>query len=197
LPTKTYYIQRLAAAYPNLNIIFESDNVTLYDVNIYNGDGRIQWKRRTLPNGTITEDFLKYGPNGSFSSSDVQKSATAEKEYVFQNEWIVKDDAGTVLGTIGNAEPLWNTEIKSNIHLYPHFEEEIRSYEVTVKMKHPVTGEIQILKETAPYKYGTKFNEIVPSGYPIYIDNSSLDLTQSYDLKGFALVEDSETLIPS
>lgn len=64
-------------------------------------------------------------------------------------------------------------------------------------MKHPVTNEVQILKEATLYQYGTQFNEIIPSGYSIYIEDPSLSLTQNYDLKGFALVEDSQTLISS
>lgn len=193
-PSTTYYVIGLTAAYPNLDISFENNN--LYNVNIYDGDGNVKWMRKTINGGKVNADFLKYGPDGSFTSSSVQKTSTAEWEYVFLNQWIIKNDAGQQIGTLSTAEPIYNTAITGNIHMHPQFETKKRSYAVSVKMKDPNDNSITTLNEGI-YEYGTTLDQIIPQDIIPYVSSESLDLLEVYDFKGYSLVEGSSTLVSS
>lgn len=191
-----YYIEKLMAEYPNLDINFKGDNAQLYTVYIYDGDGNIFWKRKITPGSTINENFLKYGPKGSFKSSSLYKSKTAQFEYTFLNKWIIKDDDGNLIeeNPIESAEPL-GIYVGQNIHLYPVFETKLRSYTVTVKSKHPdknISDEVIILK-TGTYDYGTPLADVIPTDTIPYADSSHLPLLHTYDFVGYSLVDGSTT----
>lgn len=189
-----YYIEKIIAEYPNLDINFSGDNAQLYSVFIYDGDSNLFWQRKALPGDTIDEEFLKYGPKGSFRSTDLYKSKTPEFEYAFLNQWIVKDDSGNQIGNnINSAEPL-NIVINSNIHLYPVFETKKRSYFISVKSKHPYTKEITTLRE-GMFEYGTSLVDVLPQDIIPYADSSNLQLLEVYDFKGYALIEDGTTKV--
>lgn len=180
--------------FANMNLNFDSSNSLLYNVIIYNGDGIPVWKRKAIPNDIIDEDFLLNGPEGSFKSSSLEKSPTAEFEYEFLNKWTVKDDNGTIIQTIESAEPT-GAIIAKNLHLYPEFKTTNRSYLITVKSKHPETGNVQVLLEQS-FVFGTSLNTILNEIVEIpYADSSNLSLYQSYDFIGYSLVENSNTII--
>jgi hypothetical protein len=84
----------------------------LYSINIYDGDENLYWTRKIAPNSIIDANFLKYGPSGRFRSKDIQKSPTAQFEYVFEKKLIIKDDNGNVITTLESMEePMYTGRI--------------------------------------------------------------------------------------
>ena len=195
---KEYYIEKLIAEYPNLDIEFKGNNAQLYTVCIYDGDSNVFWKRKAAPGTIIDAEFLKYGPKGSFHSSSLYKSKTAEFEYRFLEQWYIKDDNGNPITINGNnnglltsAEPI-GIQVNSNIHLYPDFETKTRTYTVIVKSKHPTTGEITTLRSDS-HDYGTPLKDVLPTDTVPYADSSNLPLLHVYDFIGYSLVDGSTT----
>lgn len=189
-----YYVN--ADKFAELNMQFESENSLLYDVIIYNGDGVEVWRRKTVPGTTITEEFLMTGPEGSFESSSLEKSPTAEYVFTFLQTWKVKNDDGEIIGTINAAEPTGSV-VNSNIHLYPDFIQSSRYYPVVLKSKHPATKVVETLL-SREYPFGTDINTIANDlGMVPYADSSKLNLLEVYDFMGYSLVENSSTLISS
>lgn len=191
-PAKIYYVMGLISKYPNLDISFEftNSNEQLYTIYIYDGDGNVFWQRKSNENTTITEDFLKYGPNGSFTVDQLYKSPTAAHWYEFTGVWKVVDAEGE--RSITTNEPIGIT-VKGNAHLYPEFTKHDQEYTVSIKSKHPKTGEISQI-QSAIYRYGTGLAEIIPSNIPYVIDDD-LTLLQGYDFLGYSLVDGSKTIV--
>lgn len=192
-PQNEYYLEKIVAKFPNLDISFEAETAKLYTVNIFDGDEKVYWHRKAVPNQIINTEFLKYGPKGSFKTFDLFKSPTAEFEYIFQNQWIVKDKNGIELFTIDSAEPLGVT-IDQDLYLYPVFERQTRNYLVTVKIKHPQTKEVEII-HVDTYSYGTNLSAIENNFETPYADSSNLSLLEVYNFIGYSLIEDGLTAI--
>lgn len=192
-PTKTYYILGLTSKYPNLDISFEFIDTSqeLYTIQIYDGDGNVFWKRKSLYDTIITEDFLETGPNGSFTIDQLYKSPTAEYKYEFTKKWKVIDATGEKEYTY-NSEPV-SLSLKGNAQLYPQFKTVKQEYSVIIKSKHPRTGEIQQW-HSSTYEYGTKIADIVSQLAP-YIEDDKLTILQGYQLIGYSSVEGSKTKI--
>jgi hypothetical protein len=191
-PAKTYYVTSLVSKYPNLDFSFEftNPNEKLYSVQIYDGDGNIFWERKSLKETIIDEDFLKYGPDGSFMVSQLYKSPTAENWFEFNNEWTIVDEDGTRV--VSKTEPT-GISVKGNARLYPKFTTHIQSYQITIKSKHPKTGEVTTLKKVS-YDYGTNLASVVLDYIP-YITDDTLSLFQGYDFLGYSLVDGSKTIV--
>ena len=192
-----YYVEEIIKPqYPNLDINFTGSNATLYTVNIYDGDGILFWSRKINPNGLITADFLKYGPDGRFRSADIQKTVTAQHEYKFLNTWIIKNDAQVEVDRLTNsAEPMYAKAITQNLHFYPQFDSSIRKYTIDIKSKHPKTKVIEVLR-SQKFEFGTDLATVINGVLP-YADSSSLDDFAAYDFKGYTLVEDGSNLVSS
>lgn len=191
-PMKTYYVLGEAAEYPNLDIIFKysSGDPVLHTIYIHDGDGNVFWKRKSLAETTITAEFLRTGPNGSFSIDQLYKSPTAESRYEFTNSWIIKDENGE--RTFNNSS-LVNLAVKGNAHLYPQFKTIPQIYTVKVSSIHPKTN-VETTWYSSTHTYGTKLSEITDTLAPYIIDDD-LDIFQGYSLKGYTLVPGSTTKI--
>ena len=185
-------------AFGNVDMIFESNNATLYDVIIYDGDNVPHWKKKAVKNAYVNSDFLSTGPNGAFNSADLYKSPTAEFDYAFTNTWIVKDDSGAEIKTVTGVSPS-GILIDRNLHIYPQFTQTRRSYWISIKQYNPLTEQTTELLHQQ-FEYGTGLNTILTAnGDKIipYIEDPSnkLGLYDGYDFKGFSLVSGSTILI--
>lgn len=196
-PGVIYYVEEIRKPiYPNLNINFLSENTTLYSVNIYDGDENLYWTRKIAPNSIIDANFLKYGPSGRFRSKDIQKSSTAQFEYVFEKKWIIKDDNGNEIATLDNMEePMYTGKITQNLHFYPQFNNQLRHYNIEIKSKDPITKQVTSFG-TQRKPFGTPLSEVVDGILP-WADSSGLDDFAAYDFKGYGLIEDGTTPVSS
>lgn len=179
--------------FANVDMSFESSNAKLYNVIIYDGDGVPFWSKKTVKNTPLDEVFLADGPNGMFDREALKKSPTAEYEYELLEKWTVKrpnqeDEDLNGIKPIG-------LNITTDLHIYPQFNRTRRSYDVTIKMKHPKTGETTVLMPATLFEYGSKLNEVVPADLIPYADSSNLPLTSIYDFVGYSLVEGSKTTV--
>ena len=182
--------------FANLDLEFESANSKLYNITIYDGDNNSFWQRKIAPGEVVNAAFLSGGPNGAFESKNIHKSPTGEHNFEFLNKWTVKDDSGNVVAEISSAEPISSTAVTKNLHYYPTFKTTIRTYEISVRAKHPVTEEIVQLK-FGEYPYGTPLAEVIPQDVVPHVDTTGLNLSlyEAYDFKGYSLVEDSEIIV--
>jgi hypothetical protein len=82
--------------------------------------------------------------------------------------------------------------INSDLHIYPKFEQTLRSYWVTINHKNPITNEItQLLRKE--FVYGTTLEEILtstPNRITPYVEdlNNTLSLREGYNFIGYSLV---------
>lgn len=187
--------------YPRLNMVFESPNVTLYNVNVYNGDGDIIWTRKVIPNTTLTADFFMDGPNGDLDAqSQLRKTPTAEYEYEFLKTWNVTMGNSTEAfdsSSFDYANPVYGKPITADIHFKPNFNNTKRSYTVQIILIDPTGGpkNNSVLYEKI-WQYGTTLDDILNDFKQIpSVDNSQLKLLEAYDFKGYSLVKGSSTLI--
>lgn len=194
----TFYNKYITdSAFGGLDMNFESTKAKLYNVTIYDGDGLVFWSKKTTKT-TLDETFLSSGPSGAFDVTALYKSPTTEFNYEFLNEWVVKDDSGNVVQNISGTIPIGMT-ITKNLHIYPQFKESKRSYTISVKQKHPVTGEtVELVNKE--FLYGTALETIITiDGNKLlpYVDDpdEEFDLLEGYVFKGYSLVPDSDILI--
>ena len=184
-----------ADRFSDMNLEFKTTNTTLYEVILYDGDGKTVWKRKAAPGTNLNSEFLSAGPNGIFNVNILNKGETDQYYYEFLNIWDVKDDDGKIITSINKAYPT-GLDINENLHLYPRFKAHIQSYTISVKYKHPITGIIKELK-TGTYEYGTPLAAVVPSDKIPYVDRDGLSLTlyQEYDFKGYGLSSENNILV--
>ena len=188
--------------YPNLEMEFETSNATLYDVNIYDGDDNIVWTRKVTPGTVITKTFFENGPDGDFKADEqLLKTATAEYSYEFLKTWNVTMGSSTVSfdsSTFEHANPVYGAAITADIHFRPNFNNQKRSYTVQIFLidpSKPASNDPPKLYEKV-WEYGTSLATILEDFNDVpHADNSSLDLLQVYDFKGYSLVKGSPTLI--
>lgn len=192
---KIYNTYATKDKFGNLEMEFGTSKSTLYTVYIYDGNRNVFWKKKAAPGTVIDTAFLSSGPSGAFDVTTIYKTATDQYEYEFLNKWEVLDDEGTAMPDINTANPVGIT-INKNIHLYPKFKNTIRSYTITVKSKHPVTGAIATWRNDT-HLYGTPLKDIIPLNAVPHFDSDAMNLTKyaAYDCKGYSLSENSSILV--
>ena len=193
-PLEIYNKYITSDKFANVDMVFESENSKLYNVIIYDGDGIPFWQRKTVSGTTLNEAFLSGGPSGIFDPNALKKSPTSEFEYELLPLWTIKQEGKP--DEIVSGQSPQNLIITQDIYIYPTFEVTRRSYEISIKMKHPKTGVISNIVEPRIYEYGTPLNDILPQDFNPYIEDSSLKLFEAYDFKGYSLSEGSSTKVP-
>ena len=188
--------------YPNLEISFETANTTLYNVNIYDGDDNLVWTRKVIPNTIITSEFFNNGPDGDFKADEqLIKTSTAEFSYDFLKTWNITMGATSVTGFDSSAfqyaNPVYSEPITADIHFRPNFNNEKRSYNVSILLYDPSSpAATPTVLYNKIWQYGTTLPEILTDFNTIpYISSEELDLLHVYDFKGYSLVKGSSTLI--
>ena len=89
-----------------------------------------------------------------------------------------------------------NLIITQDTYIYPQFKITRRSYEISIKMKHPKTGIVSDIVLPKIYEYGTPLKDILPKEFNPYIEDLTLKLFEAYDFKGYSLSEGSSTKVP-
>lgn len=188
--------------YPNLKMTFESANTTLYNVNIYDGDDNLVWSRKVIPNTTLNAEFFEDGPNGDFKADEqLIKTATAEFSYNFLKTWnITMGDTvekNFDSSSFAYANPVYNKPITADIHFRPNFNNQKRSYTVSIILVDPTSTSLSNPElYSKVWEYGTSLPIILADFNKIpSVDNSKLGLLEVYDFKGYSLVKGSSTLI--
>ncbi len=168
--------------FPNLDIIFNHSDNTLYNVFIADGNDNIIWKRKLLPGEDIDDDFLSDGPLGSFDVNKIKQSSTEYYDYAFSNSWRIYDaDTGEYINQYAGAIPLINN-ITQNIKLVPQFTQTVRQWNISLW-----NDDVELFSGTCDA--GTNLQEYINTNYPIipYKDDRSLDLRSTYSFEGYAL----------
>lgn len=173
--------------FSNLDINFAGDEAKLYNVSIMNGDDIEIWKRKASKNYTITTEFLSGGPMGAFvPAAAVNKMRTAGVVYTFNNKWrifnaVTNELIDEINVTESNLNPLYNSQLNSDIKIVPIFTEEVRQYTITFM------NDNEIISQDS-YDYNTPINSIIPAITPRK-DDSNLDVYETYAFLGYALVK--------
>ena len=146
--------------YPNLDIIFESANSKLYNIEIVDGNDNVQWKSKAQGNYVIDSTLLSSGPLGSFNSVKskiITKMDTVAKTFTFADSWEIYStgDTPTKIATIEAENPYYNTVLNQDILIKPIFNENDRSYLITF-----MNGEEIIHSDS--YVYNTLIKNIIP-----------------------------------
>lgn len=164
--------------FPDLDINFEHENSRLCSISIYNGDGQIVWKNKVRKGTTITSDLLATGPYGAYNSSKIQKVATMQYTYEFNNKWTVEDKK--VAGLVGY-------KVNEDVEFIPQFDQFIRNHTISFYQ-----GDDLIESISAPY--GTKISDIYPGEIP-YRDDSELPYNETYAFIGYSQIKGGSSVI--
>lgn len=181
--------------YPNLDITFTGSTAKLYSVKIYDGDNSVCWQRKINSGNNIDNIFLSDGPQGAFDISMVYKSNTPSHIYNFNGVWKVyaADNLdGNALATITKTEGLmpYYGPVTQDIVIIPQFDEKDRYYTLNFYGVDTTTP-----FKTESYKYGSKWADVQPTIIPY--KESPAGLYEAWDFKGYSLVMDSTTLVPT
>ena len=165
--------------FPNVNFIFEG--LTIYNVNILDGNGNLHWTKKIIGNTEITQTFLSNGPKGKFT---IPKMAdTGSHTYTFTGKWYIDTVDGELKDgsteTEINGWPIFeNFSINTDITLIPKFITKFRQYNITF------TDGTDNFYFSEKYDYGTLLKDIIPEAIP-YKDDSSLTDNKTYAFIGY------------
>jgi hypothetical protein len=177
--------------YPNLNIDFKGENAKLYNINIYNGDGKVVWHRKINVGAELNNVFLSEGPEGAFDISKIIKMNTLSSIFKFMNQWeVYNEDSGELLDTINASIPVYSS-VNCNLGFIPVFNEELRKYTLTF---YDVDGNVAEIKKEEPY--GKLLSAVTRSAAP-YKDDSELPYNQTYGFIGYGLTTTATSPVSS
>lgn len=165
--------------YPSLDVDFNGSVAELFDINIYDANGKIYWSKKILKNKAADEEFYSDGPYGAFITPETFEDP--QYIYTFKGKWTVHYSNGNPSIVIENSKPIIQHAIACDLNIEPVFEKEFKEYKVTIY------NEQQVLFETTA-SYGTPFSEVIKDLVP-YKDDSKLLKTQTYKFLGYATSE--------
>ena len=164
--------------YLNLNIDFNGSEAKLFDVTVYDANGKVYWTKKALKGTSIDENFYIDGPYGKFIVPESFKDS--KYTYTFEGKWNVKYDDGTIETIVKNV-PTLEGLIGSNIEITPVFTTTINKYLVTIYSDNQIYFRDY-------YDYGTTLQDITKKLTP-YKDDSLLEKEKTYKMKGYAISE--------
>lgn len=165
--------------YPSLNIDFNGSAAELFDINVYDANGKIYWSKKILKNKAADEEFYSDGPYGTFVTPETFEDP--QYIYIFKGKWTIHYTNGNPSVVIEGNKPIIKHAITCDLNIEPVFEKELKEYKVTIY------NEQQVLFETTA-NYGVPLSDIVVNLFP-YRDDSKLAKEQTYKFLGYAASE--------
>ena len=115
--------------YPGLDIDFNGSVAELFDINVYDANGKIYWSKKILKNKAADEEFYSDGPYGAFVTPETFNDP--QYTYKFEGKWKIHYSNGTI-STIEKDIPTIEQAITGDIDIEPVFTKTINQYKVTI-----------------------------------------------------------------
>ena len=115
--------------YPSLDIDFNGSVAELFDINVYDANGKIYWSKKILKNKAADEEFYSDGPYGAFVTPETFNDP--QYTYKFEGKWKIHYPNGTI-STIEGDIPTIEQAITGDIDIEPVFTKTINQYKVTI-----------------------------------------------------------------
>ena len=188
------------SSYPNLILNFNDadGNKKLHTVTIKDGDGSVKWSRKYASFANASNADLSESAQGAFNADEaIKKQSSPTQVFEFNNQWKYTIDGtentGIIKGSDSTTKYLDLSKLAdigiADITIEPDYTYSTRYYTINF-----IDKDNENVFHTIQAEYDAGFDVVKPQVVPIK-DDSLLDLTQTYRLKGYSAAKTSNTLI--